>query len=161
MTDVLKKLISAQLEKMKALGWWFLILFFNFISPIHNLMEEALDSLVGRAKIDGIVYADYVFVTAIVVYYLVILFRITFFNNFWSDNITESMCKSLTKVVFNTPIIWLQLLVLINISSNFLSEVSNKYIFVVEFFIVFIIQLIVALYHLATHTCMEDKIWTV
>lgn len=159
MLDVLKKSINTQLEKMKTLGWWFLILIFNFIPSIHNLMEKALDSLVGKTTIDGITYADFVFVTAIVVYYLVILFRIFFLNNSWFDDITESMYTNLTKILFNTPIIWLQLLVLINISFNFLSELSNNWFFIFEFCIVFFIQLVVALYHLVTHTYMEDKMW--
>ncbi|MCW3764190.1 hypothetical protein NP061_007385 [Weissella confusa] len=159
MLDILKKSINAQLEKMKTLGWWFLVLIFNFVPQVHNLMEKALDSLVGKTTISGIVYADFVFVTAIVIYYLVILFRTIFLKNSWSENVTESMCKSLTKIVFNTPIIWLQLLVLINISSNFLSELSKNRIFVFEFCIVFFIQVIVALYHLIANTCMEDKIW--
>lgn len=151
--------IKQQMSKMNTLIYWLILLALSRFQEMRKIMLNAA-AIFGEGTVDKLVYVDYVFVTIIAIDYILILIRFSFLRSYVSDEYTVSRCKNLAKVVFNTPVIWLQLLVFIKIRSCFGEYWHEGYgLFIGEFFIVFAIQTLAVIFHVFTHTNMEDGIF--
>ena len=154
--------IKQQMSKMNTLNYWLILLTLSLFSEMRRIMLSAT-AIFGEGIVDKLVYGSYVFVTVVVIDYTWVFLRVflwlPFRHIYVSDEYTVSLCQNLVKVVFNTPVIWLQLLVFIKIRSSFGEYWHEGYgLFIGEFLIVFLIQALVVIFHVFTHTNMEDRI---